>query len=120
MYVIRNKNQPQTDFWSNEQGWVDLSSADLFTVQEQAQLNLPTDGEWASLWEVNAVQYARLIDEADAAGAFTIPVLDDMAESMDLDYPEVEHLIERAREDWEEWKSKVSQKSSSPNTKPQA
>ena len=37
-------------YWSNDQGWVDLSSATIFTAEEQAIFGLPSpDGSWVEL-----------------------------------------------------------------------
>ena len=56
------------------------------------------------VWEDNSIQFPRLIDEADAAGAFTADVEETMALSMDLRPADVRELIERARTSWEEIK----------------
>lgn len=37
-------------YWSNDQGWVDLSSATIFTAEEKAIFGLPSpDGSWVEL-----------------------------------------------------------------------
>ena len=33
-------------FWSNEDGWVDKSSATRYTYDEMQRLHLPIDGYW--------------------------------------------------------------------------
>jgi hypothetical protein len=33
-------------YWSNSFGWTNLLSCDVFTEQEQLDLNLPLGGEW--------------------------------------------------------------------------
>ena len=38
-------------FWSNEYGWTDRESADVFTDEERATLNLPMFGDWAPITE---------------------------------------------------------------------
>lgn len=42
-YLVRNDDG---DYWSNENGWVDLESADLFTFTERRTLDLPIGGTW--------------------------------------------------------------------------
>lgn len=60
-----------------------------------------------SLWEDNLTQFARVIEEAQAAGAFTPEVMETMCDSMDLEEGELEELLERARIAWEEAKATV-------------
>lgn len=43
--VIRNRDW-NNEFWSNKDGWVDLTDATLFTYAETKTLNLPMRGEW--------------------------------------------------------------------------
>lgn len=33
-------------FWNNKEGWVDLGNADIFSLKEKGEGNLPMDGEW--------------------------------------------------------------------------
>ena len=54
-----------------------------------------------SPWKNNKIQFARFIAEAEAAGAFTNPVLQEMATSMDLTVGEVCGLIDRAQVQYE-------------------
>lgn len=56
----------------------------------------------SSLWDNNLIQFARVIEEAQAAGAFTKEIQDDMCLSMDLEPEELHDLMERARKIWEE------------------
>jgi len=58
-------------------------------------------------WARNNYQFSRFIAEAEAAGAFTPEVLDDMAISMDLKPFQVCELIDRAQNEWEKIKEKV-------------
>lgn len=53
-------------------------------------------------WLNNGHQYPRLIEELQAAGAFTPAVMEALAKSMDLQESDIQELIERARNDWEE------------------
>jgi len=55
----------------------------------------------------NSIQFCRLIEEAQAAGAFTVEVVKLMAESMDLEVWEVHELLERARVKWEDIKARM-------------
>jgi len=36
-------------FWSNKLGWVTLSGADVFTIEDTTKLNLPLEGDWVML-----------------------------------------------------------------------
>lgn len=54
----------------------------------------------------NEAQFARLIDEASAAGAFSPQVLADMVTSMDLSKAEVLSVIEYAAKRFETVKEK--------------
>ncbi len=47
-YVI--KMVDDESYWSNEFGWSDLETCDIFTEEEKTNLNLPLHGEW-SLFE---------------------------------------------------------------------
>lgn len=44
IYVIYN--QDEDAYWSNDEGWVDIESADKFTLAEKMKYNLPLGGEW--------------------------------------------------------------------------
>jgi hypothetical protein len=48
MYAIRNSHDAGLA-WSNEYGWVDNDSYDLFTQEECDTMNLPIEGKW---WRV--------------------------------------------------------------------
>jgi hypothetical protein len=54
-----------------------------------------------NMWNNNLVQFARVIEEAMAAGAFTLEVIEDMAKSMDLNQSDIEELFERAHKVWQ-------------------
>lgn len=45
MLVIQNTKDRDL-FWSNDDGWTDRESADVFKEIETGTLNLPMDGEW--------------------------------------------------------------------------
>lgn len=55
----------------------------------------------ADNWSNDAIQFPRLIEEAQAAGAFTDDVVSAMADSMDLQPAQVNELIDRARKAWD-------------------
>ena len=55
-------------------------------------------------WHNDLIQFARLIEESQAAGAFTPEVITTMGASMDLDDGQVHSLLERARVTWERLK----------------
>lgn len=55
-------------------------------------------------WNNNELQFARLIAELEAAGAFTETVMQDLCISMDLEKNEVTELIDRAQKHWDEMK----------------
>lgn len=46
IYVIKNSME---EFWSKEDGWVDIDSATHFTKDETQTLNLPIGGNWVAL-----------------------------------------------------------------------
>ncbi len=45
MYKIVNINNREL-FWSNCYGWGDRRDADLFTIKERKDFNLPIEGKW--------------------------------------------------------------------------
>lgn len=47
-WIIRNVNEPK-DFWSNEYGWVDNLTYDVFLTEDKETLSLPIEGEWVCL-----------------------------------------------------------------------
>ena len=105
-YVIQNQNG--TEYWSNDDGWVDITSATRFGEQEKVTVNLPMFGTWTTLWEVNSIQFARFIAECEACGVFTDEArLEEVAESMDLDIDEVFELVSRAQESWDDYKASI-------------
>ena len=48
-YVIQRLDEDEVLFWSNEGGWFDLDSADIFTEEETEKVNLPMGGQWIQL-----------------------------------------------------------------------
>ena len=48
LYVIRSTIDP-ADYWSNEFGWTDNDSRDVFGDYDRQTLRLPLDGEWVRL-----------------------------------------------------------------------
>jgi hypothetical protein len=104
MYVIANEKN--TEYWSNEDGWVDISSATRFSKADTKVFHLPTDGHWVTFWEVNSLQFARFIAECEAAGVFCDSermLL--VADSMDLDTDEVFEIVSRAQKFWDDYKA---------------
>lgn len=104
MYVIGNRHDAD-EFWSNDDGWVDLDSADRFSADEQRSLFLPVDGYWVSLWAVDGVQFARLLSECEAAGLLELDGLQIVADSMDCEVTQVQSLLERASNLWDKFKA---------------
>ena len=45
MLRICNVNDDEL-YWSNEDGWVDINSSDIFTDEERNKVNLPMEGRW--------------------------------------------------------------------------
>lgn len=37
------------EMWSNEHGWVDTPTFDLFTAAEKQTIALPIDGQWVAM-----------------------------------------------------------------------
>ena len=107
MYII--SNQAKTEVWSNENGWVDADSATRFSRKETQQFSLPTDGQWVALWEVDSLQFIRLIAECESYGVFSnsLPTMRKVAEEMDLDLDDLFEIISRAQERWDKYKTKL-------------
>lgn len=53
------------------------------------------------LWDIDLIQFARLISELQSAGAFTPEVEARLLEDMDLYNDELYELVERADRVWE-------------------
>jgi hypothetical protein len=56
-------------------------------------------------WQDDKLQFARLIAELEAAGAFTASVMDDLCSSMNLSNIEISDVVDRAQKFWEEAKA---------------
>jgi hypothetical protein len=95
MYMIQNASD-SSSFWSNEYGWCSQISADKYG--DINGLNLPLEGIWVSLWEINQIQFARLITELEQCGALKKEYLEQVAEATDLEFTEVCEIIDRAKE----------------------
>jgi hypothetical protein len=106
MYVIRNINNKNL-FWSNDWGWGSYEGCVIFNEHERRTLNLVDEGYWIELWDVNALQFARLIAEAEAMGVWTTAIIGALAEEMDLENDEVCSLISRAQADFDQAKEKI-------------
>jgi hypothetical protein len=52
-------------------------------------------------WRNNRIQFPRLIAELEATGALTLPVLDKVAEEMDLGRESIYNLVDRAQNEWD-------------------
>ena len=52
-------------------------------------------------WGDDFTQFARLISEAEVAGAFTVPVLEELSEEMDLDISDIMEIVTRAQRSWD-------------------
>lgn len=61
-----------------------------------------------SLWRNNEVQFARLIEECQAAGVFTPTLLDTLKQNMDLDLIDVHELLSRAQHVFDSSKAKIA------------
>jgi hypothetical protein len=83
-------------------------NAEVNSVEEVNQKELfKEETKPVSLWQENKFQFPRLIEEADAAGAFTPDILTLMSDSMDLEVDRIQELIERARDEFEQIKSNL-------------
>jgi len=60
-----------------------------------------------SNWTNNAIQFPRLIAEAQAIGLFTESAMHDLEFAMDLTPDEVRELVSRACDEWDNIKSKL-------------
>jgi hypothetical protein len=57
-------------------------------------------------WDNNLIQFARLISEAESAGAFTPEVLEQMSQDMDLDISDICVVIDNAQKLFDDIKNK--------------
>lgn len=55
-------------------------------------------------WKNDSIQFPRLIAELQAVGVFNNTVIADLKEAMDLTESEIQDLIDRACEQWDEIK----------------
>lgn len=60
-------------------------------------------------WNNNAIQFARLIAELEAAGGFPNSIMNALCESMDLDMGQISEIIDRAQGTWDAIKDKTCQ-----------
>lgn len=59
-------------------------------------------------WKNNRLQFARLIAELEAVGAFTRKnIMEDLSETMDLTKEQILELVERASNEWDEIKAAI-------------
>lgn len=58
-------------------------------------------------WKNDEIQFARLIAELEAAGAFTQEVMEFLEESTDLTYEQISELVDRAQASWERTKAGI-------------
>lgn len=58
-------------------------------------------------WHRDDIQFARLIAELEAAGAFTREVMHELCVSMDLEVRNVRELVDRAQAHWDWIKEKT-------------
>lgn len=93
-YLIQNS---QGEFWSNSDGWVDPANATNFSKKEKDEFNLPVDGRWVTYWEVDLVQFARLISECAAIEMFDDEKIEEVADMMNLELSDVCEIISRAQ-----------------------
>lgn len=56
-----------------------------------------------TLWEINEIQFPRLLAEIEAVG-ISQELWDDLLEAMDLTSTELSELFERAQAEWEKIK----------------
>jgi len=59
------------------------------------------------MWNDDLVQFARLLAELDAAGAFNLDVMMELSESMDLNTDEIGEIQERAELVWQKAKESI-------------
>lgn len=49
IFVIQSDDD-HTDFWSNEEGWVDFGTCSIFKEDDTEKLRLPDGGSWVKVW----------------------------------------------------------------------
>ena len=59
------------------------------------------------LWKNNKIQFARLIAELEAAGAFTGEICAELCQEMDLTMDDLDELVDRAQLEWDKAKELV-------------
>lgn len=105
-FIINEKNKNL--FWNNENGWGSFDTSDSFSIEEKVRLNLPQEGVWVSAWEVDTIQFARLIAECEACGVFADEErMMQVADEMDLEMDELFGIIDRAMNRFEQAKEKI-------------
>lgn len=96
------------EFEDKQIGFTDDENLEVNSVEEVNQKEISKEEtKPISLWQKNKFQFPRLIEEAEAAGAFTPDILTLMSDSMDLEVDRIKELIERARDEFEQIKSNL-------------
>lgn len=75
----------------------------VFEIEREMEARGPKK----TLWDNNEVQFARLIEELQAAGVFTPAVLDTLKGNMDLDLVDLHEIISRAQNVFDTSKAKL-------------
>lgn len=113
MYVIRKAGTDHL-YWREDGCWVPLLSATLYTVVQRESAMLPARGAWTSYWEIDEVQFPRLLAEAEAVGLFAqTELLQQLAESMDLTIEQIGEIVDRAQSAFERTSKALRDKFSS-------
>jgi hypothetical protein len=76
----------------------------LMSLIDQLLEDMNSQATETSPWFDNSKQFPRVIEEAQAAGAFTEEVIAEMCDSMDLEPAEIQELLARAMHEWEKAK----------------
>ena len=108
MYVIVGNKSDQ--FWQEKVGYGSLADATYFSKSKHAKNPGRAEtlgGHWVPLWELDVIQFARLLSEMQASGILTPEALDVVAASMDLELDQIDELITRAETLWERSKEKL-------------
>lgn len=87
---------------ANRQATIDAANRQITAIQQSGHAPDPEDR-----WRCNEVQFARLLCELEAAGAFTRSVVETLEESMDLNKRDIFEILTRADDVFEDIKKQM-------------
>lgn len=109
MYVIGNVKEEGL-YHSPSKGWVTIEEAEVYNRDDCNQHQLPDEGYWCPLWSVDIIQFVRLIYESNRNGLYSDKNLQLLSEAMELTRGQIDSLIQRADNRYEEFCLKILDK----------